>query len=87
MTDKTGSNTDIAVLAANVAFLMDRRAIEDCVHRHARGHDRFDVALLTAAYHTDGVDEHGAAAIHTGPEYAEWAERRVASREPEWSVA
>lgn len=64
---------DIAALARDVAYLMDRRAIEDCVHRHARGHDRFDVDLLTAAYHPDGVDEHGAAAINSGPQYAEWA--------------
>jgi hypothetical protein len=54
-------------------YLMDRRAIEDVVHAHARGHDRFDVALLTQAYHPDGVDEHGAASINQGPDYAEWA--------------
>ena len=64
---------DLEQLARDVAFLMDRRAIEDCVHLHARGHDRFDVALLTAAYHPDGVDEHGAGAINRGPDYAEWA--------------
>ncbi|RJG53298.1 nuclear transport factor 2 family protein [Sphingobium terrigena] len=64
---------DIAALARDVAYLMDRRAIEDCVHRHARGHDRFDVDLLTAAYHPDGIDEHGAAAINKGTDYAEWA--------------
>jgi SnoaL-like domain len=54
-------------------YLLDRRAIEDVVHAHARGHDRFDVALLTDAYHPDGVDEHGAASINQGPDYAEWA--------------
>lgn len=64
---------DIDQLARDVAYLMDRRAIEDCVHSHARGHDRFDVDLLTAAYHPDGIDEHGAAAINAGPDYAEWA--------------
>lgn len=64
---------DIEGLARDVAFLLDRRAIEDCVHRHARGHDRFDVALLTHAYHEDGIDEHGAAAVNKGPDYAEWA--------------
>lgn len=64
---------DIAALAHDVAYLMDRRAIKDCVNRHARGHDRFDVDLLTAAYHPDGIDEHGAAAINTGADYAEWA--------------
>jgi hypothetical protein len=60
-------------LRRDVDFLLDRRAIEDVVHAHARGHDRFDVDLLRAAYHPDGVDEHGAAAINTGPDYADWA--------------
>lgn len=64
---------DIEQLARDVAYLKDRRAIEDCIHAHARGHDRFDVGLLTAAYHPDGVDEHGSASINQGPEYAEWA--------------
>ena len=67
------SDIDLEKLARDVAFLMDRRAIEDCVHRHARGHDRFDIDLLTAAYHSDGIDEHGAASINPGPEYGEWA--------------
>lgn len=67
------ADIDIAALARDLAFLMDRRAIEDVVHMHARGHDRFDVDLLTAAYHPDGVDEHGAASINSGPDYAEWA--------------
>lgn len=60
-------------LEKDVQYLMDRRAIEDVVHAHARGHDRFDVDLLTAAYHPDGIDEHGASAINKGPDYAEWA--------------
>jgi ketosteroid isomerase-like protein len=64
---------ELAQLAKDVAYLMDRRAIEDLVHRHARGHDRFDVELLTAAYHPDGIDEHGAAAVNAGPDYAAWA--------------
>ena len=65
--------TDLARLRRDVDVLLDRRAIEDVVHAHARGHDRFDVALLRAAYHPDGVDEHGAAAINPGPDYADWA--------------
>jgi SnoaL-like domain len=65
--------TDLNQLAKNVQYLMDRRAIEDLIHTHARGHDRFDVDLLTAAYHPDGIDEHGGASINKGPEYAEWA--------------
>jgi ketosteroid isomerase-like protein len=65
--------SDKGQLERDVQYLMDRRAIEDVVHAHARGHDRFDVDLLTAAYHPDGIDEHGASAINTGHEYAEWA--------------
>ena len=53
--------------------MLDCRAIADVIRTHARGHDRFDVDLLTAAYHPDGIDEHGAASINKGPEYAEWA--------------
>lgn len=64
---------DIEQLARDVQYLKDRRAIEDCVNSHARGHDRFDVELLTAAYHEDGIDEHGAGAVNKGPDYAEWA--------------
>lgn len=64
---------DLAQLARDVQLLKDRQAILDCVNSHARGHDRFDVDLLTAAYHPDGVDEHGAGAINPGPDYAEWA--------------
>ena len=62
-----------ARLEREVAELRDRQAILDVVHRHARGHDRFDVELLTAAYHPDGIDEHGAAAVNRGPDYAAWA--------------
>lgn len=67
------SDIDLHQLAADVATIKDRMAIEDCIHRHARGHDRFDAALMTSCYHPDGIDEHGAAAVHPGPEYGEWA--------------
>lgn len=66
------STDEIEQLKRDVAYLKDRQAILDCVQRHARGHDRFDIDLLTAAYHPDGVDEHGAA-LNKGPVYAEWA--------------
>ncbi|MDH4042615.1 MAG: nuclear transport factor 2 family protein [Gammaproteobacteria bacterium] len=62
----------IEQLVKDVAYLKDRTAILDCISRHARGHDRFDVDMLTDAYHEDGVDEHGYA-INPGPKYAEWA--------------
>lgn len=67
------TTVDTEKLARDVQYLMDRREIEDLVHSHARGHDRFDVALLTDAYHPDGIDEHGAASVNRGPGYAEWA--------------
>lgn len=59
-------------LHRDVRYLMDRQQILDCIAQHARGHDRHDVDLLTAAYHPDGIDEHGHA-INPGPKYAEWA--------------
>lgn len=62
-------------LRRDVDVLMDRRAIEDVVHTHARGHDRFDVDLMRAAYHDDGVDAHGAAAINSAADYPQWANR------------
>lgn len=62
----------IEELSRDVQYLMDRKAILDCIARHARGHDRHDVELLTGACHEDGVDEHGYA-INAGPDYAEWA--------------
>ena len=66
------TQTTLEKLQQDVAYLMDRAAILDCIMRHARGHDRHDVELLTAAYHADGIDEHGYA-INPGPQYAAWA--------------
>jgi hypothetical protein len=62
---------DLEQLRRDVAYLMDRQAILDCIASHARGHDRHDSEMLTAAYHDDGFDEHGNA-INAGPKYAEW---------------
>lgn len=62
----------LAQLCRDVAYLKDRQAIQDLIARHARGHDRHDVDLLTSAYHDDGVDEHGHA-INAGPLYAQWS--------------
>jgi ketosteroid isomerase-like protein len=39
--------------------LLDRQDIADCLHRYARGMDRFDKELLLSAYHPDAVDDHG----------------------------
>lgn len=68
MTVDTGLDT----LQRDVRYLMDRTAILDCIARHARGCDRHDVDLITAAYHADGVDEHGHS-INQGSEYGTWA--------------
>jgi hypothetical protein len=64
---------DISQLSRDVRYLKDRQEILDCVHKHARGHDRFDIALMGDCYHPDGIDEHGSFAVHTGAEYGEWA--------------
>lgn len=65
-----GSETDD--LRREVRYLMDRTAILDCITQHARGCDRHDLDLICAAYHGDGVDEHGKA-VNAGPEYGNWA--------------
>ena len=66
------AENDLEQLRRDVQYLMDRQAILDCIARHARGHDRHDVDLLTSTYHEDGIDEHGHA-INPGPKYAQWA--------------
>ncbi|MFI8075848.1 nuclear transport factor 2 family protein [Streptomyces sp. NPDC086033] len=68
----SGDEELLARLERQVRNLKDRQEILDCVARHAHGHDRFDADLLTAAYHQDGVDEHGAT-VNSGPAYAQWA--------------
>jgi ketosteroid isomerase-like protein len=68
------AGTALEALQNDVRYLKDRVAILDCVAMHARGCDRHDVDLITAAYHEDAVDEHGYA-TNVGPEYAEWANR------------
>ena len=39
--------------------MLDRQDIVDCLHRYARGMDRFDRELLLSAYHSDAIDDHG----------------------------
>jgi SnoaL-like domain len=67
-------DTDLEALQQNVRYLLDRTEILDCISKHARGCDRHDVDLITAAYHDDGVDEHGFA-TNPGPDYGEWANK------------
>ncbi|MBV8951655.1 MAG: nuclear transport factor 2 family protein [Actinobacteria bacterium] len=69
---------ELSRLRDDVRYLKDRIAILDCVHTHARGHDRHDVELMTSAFHDDGVDEHGFS-VNPGPEYGEWANRTHAA--------
>ena len=45
---------------ASLRTLLDRQAIVDCIHRHARGVDRGDEALVRGAYHPDALEDHGA---------------------------
>lgn len=66
------TDTAFDTLQRDVHYLMDRAAILDCIAGHARGCDRHDLDLICAAYHADGVDEHGTA-INPGPEYGNWA--------------
>ena len=65
-------DADLEQLRRDVRELKDRAAIRDVIHRHARGHDRHDVEIITDAYHPDGVDEHGPD-INPAEFYAEWA--------------
>jgi SnoaL-like domain len=73
------ADIDLAALARDVRFLKDRLEILDVVNRHSRGHDRFDLALMSDCYHADGIDEHGSFAVHSGPEYGEWANQTHAA--------
>jgi hypothetical protein len=55
-----------------LALLLDRQAIMDCLTRYTRGVDRLDRALLVSAYHPDAIDDHGI--FVGGPEeFADWA--------------
>jgi hypothetical protein len=42
-----------------LAALLDRQAIRDCVNRYCRGLDRHDDELLASVFHADAVDNHG----------------------------
>ena len=54
-------------------YLTDRQEILDCIARNSRGCDRHDSELLSSSYHSDGIDEHGAAHVMPGAKYHEWA--------------
>ena len=67
------NNERLAALEKKIQQLTDRQEILDCIVNNARGCDRHDSELLASAYHTDGIDEHGAANIIAGPKYPDWA--------------
>lgn len=52
--------------------LLDRQAIQDCLHRYTRGVDRLDRELLLSAYHEDAIDDHGAF-VGKPAAFADWA--------------
>ncbi|MFD0685985.1 nuclear transport factor 2 family protein [Actinomadura fibrosa] len=62
---------DLDTLRRDVRYLKDRADILDCIARHARGCDRHDDDLISAAYHPDATDEHGFA-TNSGADYAAW---------------
>ena len=70
--------TELTAVRRDVAYLMDRTRIMDCIAGHARGCDRHDVDLITAAYHSNGIDEHGNV-TNLGGEYGDWANRTHAA--------
>lgn len=45
--------------AGQLAQLMDREAIRECMNRYCRGIDRQDAAALRSAYWPDATDRHG----------------------------
>lgn len=44
---------------AGLRHLLDRVAIEDCLHRYCHAVDRCDADLLRTVYWPDGTDDHG----------------------------
>lgn len=55
-----------------VDVLLAKQAIRELVYQIARGVDRADAALITAAFHDDGTDDHGAYQ-GSAAGFAEWA--------------
>lgn len=53
------SQEQFDLLAAEVRHLRDRQEILDCINIYGRGLDRLDTEPLWAAFHPDGVDNHG----------------------------
>lgn len=64
----------LELLEAQMADLIDRQAIFECIKRNARGNDRFDVGMVTSSYHPDGIHELGSKQI-SGQQYGEHANK------------
>jgi SnoaL-like domain len=45
---------------ADVQELIDRQRIWECLLRYTRGMDRLDREIVMSAYHSDGMEDHGA---------------------------
>ena len=61
-----------AELTTKLLELLDREAIRQCLHRYARGVDRFDREMILSAFHPDCLDEHGKF-VGTPEEFVDWA--------------
>ena len=61
-----------ANMAAKLTELFDREAIRQCLHRYARGVDRFDRDMILSAFHPESLDEHGKF-VGTPDEFVDWA--------------
>jgi hypothetical protein len=59
-------------LDAMIQELWDREQIRQCLHRYARGVDRFDKELILSAFHPDCIDEHGKF-VGNAEEFVDWA--------------
>lgn len=65
-------------LSRQVAELMDREAIRECMNRYCRGIDRQDEAALRGAYWPDATDRHGPyQGSATG--FIDWALKKLAA--------
>lgn len=60
-----------------MATLLSKAEIEDCLKRYARGVDRKDWDMVRACFHDDALDHHGE--FHgTGDEFIDWVRERHA---------
>ena len=67
--------TRLAALEAELRVLKDREEIRNVVHSLAHGTDRFDIEEMAAAFHEDGMDDHGTWARTPARDFPEWANR------------